>query len=135
MQFMLLICYDEDILRRATPSQHADIARGYEEFSKMLERRGVLRAAHTLHSSSAAKTVRVRDGRQQIAEGPHSEAREQLGGYYLVEVADVAEAVELALALPAVTFGSVEVRPVVGGDAGPKVMKFDDVTVRIDRKP
>ena len=68
-----------------------------------------------LADSPAATTVRVRDGQQLVTDGPFAETKEQLGGYFLVEVDDLDTAIELAGKLPGARHGSVEVRPIIEG--------------------
>ena len=66
-----------------------------------------------LHPPSTATTVRVQDGRTLTTDGPFAETKEQLGGYYLIDVADLDEAIEVAGRIPAASHGAVEIRPVV----------------------
>lgn len=66
-----------------------------------------------LHSVAVATSVRARDGRIQVIDGPFAETREQLGGYYMIEAANLDEAISIATQIPAVTKGTIEVRPVV----------------------
>jgi hypothetical protein len=70
-------------------------------------------ASEALHPVAAARTVRIREGRMSITDGPFAETREQLGGFYLVEARDLNEAIQIAAKIPAARYGSVEVRPVV----------------------
>ena len=68
---------------------------------------------HALKPTSTATTVRVRDGKRITTDGPFAETKEQLGGYYLVEAADLDEALNIAAKIPAARFGSIEVRPLM----------------------
>jgi hypothetical protein len=73
----------------------------------------VLVGADQLQPTSAATTVRVREGDQLVTDGPFAETKEQLGGYYLIEVESMDEALEWAAKLPSARYGSIEVRPLV----------------------
>src|ERR1700694_3252213 len=70
-------------------------------------------AAAPLHSTSTATSVRMRDGKRLVTDGPFAETRQQLGGYYLVDAKDLDEAIGIAARIPGARFGTVEVRPVV----------------------
>ena len=69
--------------------------------------------ASPLHSVSTATSVRVRDGKKLVTDGPFAETREQLGGYFLIEAQDLDEAIAIAKRIPSATKGTVEIRPVV----------------------
>jgi len=121
MKYMLLIYMDEETLseaeRQACYGESAQLARE-------LHSRGQYLAADPLHPTSMATSVRVRDGRPLITDGPFAETREQLGGYFLIDAADLDEAIAVAARIPVASVGTVEVRPVVevpglpGGSAG-----------------
>ena len=66
-----------------------------------------------LNTTSTAKTVRVRDGKQLLTDGPFAETKEQLGGYYLVEAKDIDEALALAARIPSARWGAIEARPII----------------------
>jgi len=89
-------CYDESV--RLTKDLHA---------------RGQFIAASPLHPVATATTIRIRDGRKLVTDGPFAETREHLGGYFLVEAKDLDEALSIAARIPAAKFGSIEVRPLV----------------------
>ena len=115
-QYMLLI-YGPD---RAVPPEEmaADLAR-WSDYTQGLQDAGVMRAGDALHPADSATTVRVRDGETQIVDGPFAETKETLGGYYVIEVADLDAALKHAAKMPNVSYGSVEVRPVVDFSAAP----------------
>jgi hypothetical protein len=73
---------------------------------------GVLVGGNALHPSHAATTLRIRDGRRELADGPYAETKEHLGGYYIIDVPDLDTALEWAAKNPAASTGAVEVRPV-----------------------
>ena len=74
--------------------------------------RGVLLGGERLRPSTTASTVKVRDGGVVIADGPFAETKEQIAGFYLIECADLDEAIEVASQVPAAAYGTIEVRPV-----------------------
>jgi hypothetical protein len=110
MQYALLIYGDEREWTEVSDSDKAAMYAEYEKFGRMLEERGAIRGGAELVATSAATTVRATGGETLVTDGPFAETTEQLGGFYLVEAADLDEAIEYAKALPA---GTVEVRPVV----------------------
>ena len=110
MQYMLLVYLDEQALN------DTERERCYLESTAVtheLNASGHYLAAAPLHPTSTATSVRVRDGKRLITDGPFAETREQLGGYFLVEARDLDEALGIAARIPGARFGTVEVRPVV----------------------
>jgi hypothetical protein len=81
-------------------------------YTQAMKEAGVLRAGDALQPTSTATTVRVRDGKTQVLDGPYAEAKEQLGGYYMIETPDLDSALEWAARCPGAGHGSIEVRPV-----------------------
>ncbi|HEX4423103.1 MAG TPA: YciI family protein [Kofleriaceae bacterium] len=113
MQYMLLI-YDAEKLWTSMPegernSMHAE----YGKFTNDIKASGHLRAGDALQPTHTATTVRVRDGKTSITDGPFAETREQLGGYYLIEAKDLDEATKIAARIPGAKIGSIEIRPVM----------------------
>ena len=108
MRYLLLISADEttDQARVAGPTGR------FQDWLADLQDRGVLEVHAGLHTSPNATTVRVRDARVLLTDGPYAEGREQVGGLALVECADLDEAIEIAATHPATAFGQVEIRPV-----------------------
>jgi hypothetical protein len=109
-RYLLLISADED---RAPDIVSEDGLRRFHDWLADLDRRGVLRAHEGLHPSRTATTVRVRDGEVLLTDGPFMETKDQIGGFVLIECADLDEAVEIAAGHPAARFGQVEIRPVL----------------------
>ena len=109
MQYLLLIYGPE--------SDEQDFSdetmKAYDAFWEHVNERGVIRAGEALHPSAAATTVRIRDGRTLTTDGPFAETKEILGGFYVVEVADLDEALGYAAMIPGAKTGSIEVRPIV----------------------
>lgn len=110
MHYMLLI-YGEDPCGPAR--REVENEPGMLEFAEECRRRGAYVAASPLYPVDTATTVRVREGEVLLTDGPFAETREQLGGYYILDCADLDEALELAARCPRAANGSVEVRPMV----------------------
>jgi hypothetical protein len=110
MKYMLLVYMDEkamdDAERQACYVESAGLARDIHE-------RGQFIGASPLLPVSSATSLRIRDGRSLITDGPFAETREQLGGFYLVEARDLDEALGIAARIPAARKGTIEVRPVM----------------------
>ena len=85
----------------------------YRQFSQELAATGKMVTGAQLQPVSAATSVRVRNGKRLLTDGPFAETREQLGGYYLVEAKDLDEAIGLAARIPSARVGTIEVRPLV----------------------
>jgi hypothetical protein len=109
MRYLLLISADEDVAEEAMREGGFG---GFPAWLDDLERRGVLRAHQGLHPSRTATTVRVRGGEVLLTDGPFIEAREQIGGFALIDCRDLDEAIEIAAGHPASAIGQVEIRPV-----------------------
>jgi len=110
MKYMLLIYAGE------TAITESERQRCYEESTRLchdLAAEGKFLSANPLQSVSTATSVRVRDGKRTVTDGPFAETREQLGGYFLVDANDLDEAIGIAGRIPAAKWGTVEVRPVV----------------------
>ncbi|MCE9605255.1 MAG: YciI family protein [Planctomycetia bacterium] len=110
MRYMLLIYTDEKVW---SDGEREKCYVESTELSHELSSRGQFLAAAPLQSISSATSVRVREGKRLITDGPFAETREQLGGYYLVEAKDLNEAIDIAGRIPGARKGTVEVRPVV----------------------
>jgi len=82
------------------------------EYDEALRKRGHFLAAQALEPVSSATTIRIRNGKVSITDGPFAETHEQIGGFILIEAKDLNEAIELASRIPAIRFGAVEVRPI-----------------------
>jgi hypothetical protein len=110
VKYMLLIYGDEQALDEATREAcyHESAA-----FARELHARGQYLGASPLRSVSTAVSVRHRDGKRIVTDGPFAETREQLGGYFLIEAKDIEEAADIASRLPGGRFGTVEIRPLV----------------------
>jgi hypothetical protein len=110
MKYMLLIYLDENGL------SESDSAKCYQEsaqFAVQLSKSGQYLGAGPLHPTSTATSVRVRDNKRLVTDGPFAETREQLGGYFLINANDLDEAIRIAERIPAGRWGTVEIRPVM----------------------
>jgi len=119
MKYMLLIYLDE-----SAPSE-TERQQCYEasaEFANQLQARGQYLGAAPLHPTSTATSVRVRDGKRLVTDGPFAETREQLGGFFLVDAKNLDEAIGIAAAIPAGRWGTVEIRPVMEIPGLPRIV-------------
>ena len=116
MKYLLLLYGDEAQWADATPEDLQKSMDGYVALDKEVNEAGVLVSGEGLEPSSAATTLRVRDGETMLTDGPFAETREQLGGFYLLDCRDLDEAVEWAKKIPAAYDGSIEIRPVMNYD-------------------
>jgi hypothetical protein len=112
MQYMLLIYGDEAGRASAPREQMSQMMAAYGAYTEALKKAGVFKAGDPLEPSSTATTVRAPEGRTKVLNGPYAETREQLGGYYLIEAADLDSALSWAARCPGAQFGAIEVRPV-----------------------
>ena len=110
MKYMLLVYLDEHSLseeeREHCYVESAGLARELSEQGKYL-------ASGPLHPTITATSVRVRDGKRLVTDGPFAETREQLGGYYLIDARDLDEAMKIAERIPVAKHGTIEIRPVL----------------------
>ena len=113
MQYLLLIYGNESQFEKTGKAEQNKILQEYGQFSKSIAGSGHMRGGNELDRTSKAKTVRVRNGKQVVTDGPFAETKEQLGGYYLVEAKNFDEALALAARIPSARWGSIEVRPII----------------------
>ena len=112
MRYALLICTDESSMAAFSPEEQAASTAAYDAFGAEMGARGVLKGGERLRPTTDATTVRVRDGEVLTSDGPFAETKEQMGGYDLIECADLDEAIEVASRHPMAKIGVIEVRPV-----------------------
>jgi hypothetical protein len=110
MRYLLLIGADEELAGKTVPDDGPSDA--FWSWLDDLQRRGVLQAHEGLHPSRTATTVRVRGDEVLLTDGPFIEGKEQVGGFALIDCADLDEAIEIAARHPASAFGRIEIRPV-----------------------
>ncbi len=111
MKYMLLIYHKEQAWAGLTDQERQDIYNDYRQFSQDIVASGHYVSGSELHPVSMATSVRVRDGQQLTIDGPFAETKEQLGGYYLIEAANLDEATGIAARIPSARVGTIEVRP------------------------
>jgi len=112
MQYLLMIHVNE---KQWDSQPQAELQKLYGEYmglTKSLQDDKRYVGGNRLQSVTTATTVRVRDGKTQVTDGPYAETREQLGGYYLVEAKNLDEATAIAARIPGARYGAIEVRPV-----------------------
>ncbi len=112
MQYLLMIYGEEGGWEKMTPEEQQRGAAAYMAYTEALAASGVLKGSNRLRPSSTATTVRAKDGKTQVLDGPYADSKEQLGGYYLIDVPDLDAALSWAGRCPAVGHGLVEVRAV-----------------------
>lgn len=112
MKYLCTVWFDGTVLDNMDPAEKAKVDR--ESLAKVadLKRRGQLLATEALQSPATAATVRVRDGRMSVTDGPFIETKENLGGFILIDARDLNEAIRIAGDFTGPNFGSVEVRPI-----------------------
>lgn len=114
MRFMMLIHHDEPALAAAPKELWAE----YGAFNEALDKAAGSSAGERLKPSSAATTVRQRDGKTDVLDGPYADTKEQFAGYFFVEAPSLDEAIAWAKRCPSSKYGSIEIRPVVDVKAG-----------------
>lgn len=112
MEYALLIYGDESELAAVTPEEVEKHADAFAVFVREAMDRGVLRGGSPLQPTSVATTVRVREGKVLTTDGPFLETKEALGGFFILDCADLDEAIAFAAKIPAAHGGSIEIRPV-----------------------
>jgi hypothetical protein len=112
MQYILLIYADESRFQTLTQQQAGETIAAYGAYTTALRQAGVLLASDRLRPTATATTVRVDGGTTQVLNGPYAETKEQLGGFYLLDVPDLDAALAWAARCPGAAHGSIEVRPV-----------------------
>jgi hypothetical protein len=117
MQYMLLIHDVESNWGRLSEAERNGFMQEYFDFTNELRESGAYVTASQLQPTSTAVTVQVQDGETVTTDGPFAETKEQLGGYYLIDVESQDEAIEWAAKIPSARFGKVEVRPLVVREA------------------
>ena len=117
MQYMLLIYGSEHAWESMSPEEMKAVMESYVQFSRDLAASGALRGGSELAPVSSATTIRVRNGKALTTDGPFAETKEQLGGYYLIDVPNLDVAIEWAAKIPSATNGSIEIRPLTENQA------------------
>jgi hypothetical protein len=112
VNYMLLIYGSEAGMAKVTKADIDQMMGAYGAYTQAMVKAGVLKAGDPLQPSTTATTVRVADGKQKVLNGPYAETKEQLAGYYIIDVADLDAAISWAARCPGASMGTIEVRPV-----------------------
>lgn len=112
MKYAMLIYYDMSDPSEPGSAESQETMAEYQKFTASINERGINLGGEALHDPGAATTVRVRNGETMTTDGPFAETKEALGGFYLIDVPDLDEAIKVAAELPGSWYGSVEIRPV-----------------------
>ena len=113
MQYALLIYGNEAHWGTLSTVERDGIMQEFMDFSQSIARSGHMRGGNELEPTSRATTVRVRNKKRSVTDGPFAETKEQLGGYYLIEAKDLDEALAIAERIPSARWGAIEVRPII----------------------
>lgn len=124
MQFLFTLYADDTEWNKMTPEQQQQGVAAYAAYGQALQAAGVLKGSNRLRPSATATTLRTTNGKVQILDGPFIDSKEQLGGYYLIEVKDLDAALSWASKCPGVGHGVVEVRAIWSMD--PASQKYQD---------
>lgn len=112
MKFMCLVYNDDELLQAMPEQEFWAFSDAHVTVDEELKRSGHSILAEALQPARTAKTVRVRSGKRHVTDGPYAEAKEVVGGIYLLEARDLEEAIELAARIPSASVTGIEVRPV-----------------------
>jgi hypothetical protein len=112
MKYLLMVYGSEQAMRALSKETMDQAMAAYGAYSEALKKAGVLAGFNRLRPTKSASTVRVSDGKTQVLDGPYAETKEQLGGYFLIDVPDLDAALSWAARCPGASHGAVEVRPI-----------------------
>jgi hypothetical protein len=113
MKYALTIYNEEAGWDELSEEEQGAVTQAYGEVTQEMNEKGVFVAGEGLYPTATATTVRVRDGENSVTDGPFAETKEQLGGFYVLDVKNLDEAIEWAAKIPGAQRGSVEIRPVM----------------------
>jgi hypothetical protein len=123
MKYALTIYNEESGWGDLSEEEQGAVTQAYGEVTEEMGQKGVLVAGEGLHPTATATTVRVRDGERSVTDGPFAETKEQLGGFYVLDVKDLDEAIEWAAKIPGALRGSIEIRPVMVFDEAGNIVE------------
>lgn len=112
MKYLCLVYYDESIINNMTSAEWQSLNVECENCGASLRDSGKMIGGNALHPSTTATSLRIRDGKPVITDGPFAETKEQLAGFYLLDARDLNEAIQLASKIPPARIGTIEIRPV-----------------------
>ena len=111
MKYMLMIYGNESGMQKASKADIDRMHAAYGAYTEALKKAGIILGGDRLRPSAMATTVRVADGKTQVQNGPYAETKEQLAGYYMIDVPDLDAALSWAARCPGASYGAMEVRP------------------------
>jgi hypothetical protein len=117
MKYMLLIQDSEQRWGELAEAEVQQVMAEYRQFTEEIKSSGHFLGGAQLEPTSSATSVRVRNGKRLVTDGPFAETHEQLGGYYLIDARNLDEAISIAARIPSSRFGTIEIRPVVESPA------------------
>ena len=112
MKYLLLIYANEANMQSASKMDIDQMHAAYIAYTEAMTKAGVIVGGERLRPTSSASTVRVANGKTQVLDGPYVESKEQLGGYYMIDVPDLDAAISWAARCPGASHGAMEVRPI-----------------------
>jgi hypothetical protein len=112
MKYLLLIYGNEAAMQSAAKADVERMHAAYGAYTEALQKAGVIVGGERLRPSSVATTVRVTDGKTKVLDGPYAETKEQLAGYYMIDVPELDAALSWAARCPGASYGVMEVRPI-----------------------
>ncbi|MCI0366119.1 MAG: YciI family protein [Phycisphaerales bacterium] len=123
MKYLCLICA-EKVMEDMSEADARKHYQEYAEFTEGIKKSGRFIGANRLKPASSATTIRVRNNKVEVTDGPFAETKEQLGGYYIIEAKDLNDAIQVASKIPGARFGCVELRP-IAEDVQTRALGFD----------
>jgi hypothetical protein len=112
MQYLLMLYVNEAAWPKLTKTEQEQGMAAYMAYTEALTKAGALVRGNRLRPSAAATTVRIANGKSQVLDGPYADSKEQLGGYYIIDVPDMDSALSWATRCPGASTGTIEVRPI-----------------------
>ena len=112
MKYLVMIYASEAEEAKIVPEEMGKLMQAYHAYSEALVKAGAMQGSERLRPIADATSVRVRNGKTEVLNGPYAETREQLGGYYLIDVPDLDSALSWAARCPSSSYGTIEVRPI-----------------------
>lgn len=115
MRYIFFIYSSEDEWDARSEEEQSAVVGAYRAIAREAQAKGILEGADELQPVAMATSVRVRDGKTLITDGPFAETKEQLGGYFILNCENLDEAIEWAKRFPTAKVGTIEIRPIIGG--------------------
>jgi hypothetical protein len=112
MQYLLMVYVNEEGFQKLSKAEQDAGVAAYTAYFQALKNSGTIVGLNRLQPSSAATTLRITDGKTQVLDGPYADSKEQLGGYFLLDVPDLDAALSWAARCPGASHGAIEIRPI-----------------------